>query len=184
MILSTEKILEWPHYESCKDIRLKELNVSSSTNERVTTIQGRVKIDVAAHEHSLVVRTFWGLWPTYLVHTVIKHLQESHTSFWVVKRSWLARLNPSRVQCRAKVFGGPRRVQKYILHDIFLIIYIYIYITLKSFELLYKCFLNFHSPKFYNLKFLNHEQKVWICNRNTKIQIFDWNVGSCQKGKS
>ena len=56
--------------------------MSSATDERVevTAVQGRVEVDVAAHEHSLVVRCFRG-WPTYLVHTVIKHLQERGSSF-------------------------------------------------------------------------------------------------------
>lgn len=35
-----------------------------------------------------------------------------------------------------------------------------IYITLKSFELLHKRFSKFSSPKFYKIKFLNHEQKI------------------------
>lgn len=91
---SAEKILEWPHYKSSKYIGLQKLDVSSTSDEwvQVTTINGHVKVDVAAHEHPLLMRCF-GDRSTYLVQTIIQHFQEGNSPFRAVERSRLAWLD-------------------------------------------------------------------------------------------
>ena len=78
---STEQVREGPHYEFGEDVRIEELDVSSTADQGVqaSSLQGDVEIDIAAQQHTVL----GGRCP-YLVQVFVQHLEEKLAFFRVV----------------------------------------------------------------------------------------------------